>query len=217
MRPDKPATLRATLIRTALFDLVVPIAGYYSLRAAGLAVVPATLLAALVPVLNAALVFARRRQVDQVACLTMVVLGTLVVAVLLGGGQRLALARDGIVTGVVGLVALATLAARRPLFFTLARPFGQQAGEDWDADFDSDPAFRHTMTFLTTVWGAGLSLDGAIKVVMAYALAPDLVPVVAGVQYAGVLCGLVLFTVRYIRRRTRPLVDVGTAGATPRG
>ena len=203
MPTDTPSTLRATLIRTAVLDLAVPIAGYYALRAVGLPVVAATLLAAVAPVGNATVTFARRRQVDQVACLTVVVLGVLVVAVLLGGGPRVALARDGLITGTVGLGALATLAARRPLFFTLARPFGQDPGEDWDHDWEYDPFFRHTMTLLTTVWGAGLTLDGAVKVAMACTLAPDLVPAIAGAQYAVVLGGLILFTVRYIRHRIR--------------
>jgi hypothetical protein len=204
MPTNKPSNLRAALIRTVLVDLVAPVAGYYALRAAGSGVLAATLLVALVPAANAAVTFGRHRQVDQVACLTMVVLGGLVVATLLGGGQRLALARDGLITGLVGVVALATLAAPRPLFFTVARPFGQDPGEDWDDDWRTDHRFRHTMTLMTTVWGLGLGLDGTVKVVLAYTLNPDLVPAIAGVQYAVVLGGLVAFTVRYIRNRTRP-------------
>ncbi|GAA5200350.1 hypothetical protein GCM10023322_78080 [Rugosimonospora acidiphila] len=201
MSTTKPENLRAALIRSGVLDLAAPVATYYGLRAAGSTVLAATLLAAAIPLVNAAVTFARRRQLDQLACLTVVVLGVLAVAVLAGGGQRLALARDGLVTGTVGLVALATLAARRPLFFTVARPFGQDPGEDWDRDWAADAGFRHGMTLLTAVWGAGLGLDGAVKVILAYTLAPDLVPALAGVQYVVVLGGLIGFTVRHIRRR----------------
>jgi hypothetical protein len=196
-------TIRAALVRTAALDLAAPIATYYALRAAGLPLLTATLVAAAIPAVNAFATFAQRREVDQVACLTVLVLSGLVIAALLGGGPRLALARDGLLTGLAGLGALATLTTRRSLFFTIARPFGQDPGEDWDHTWEADPAFRRTMITLTVVWGAGLTLDGALKASLAFTLPPDLVPALSGAQYAIVLTALIAFTIRYIRHRTQ--------------
>ncbi|GIH18330.1 VC0807 family protein [Rugosimonospora africana] len=203
MKTTGPPGVRGALLRSAAIDLIGPTVAYYALRGAGLSTVVATLLAALLPLGNAALVFARRRQVDQLACLAVVVLGVLVLATVLGGGERLALAKDGLITGIAGLYALGTLTARRPLYFTVARPFGQEPDEDWDASWEADPVFRHQIRTINTVWGTGLSLDGIVKVLLAYTLPADAVPAVAGIQYVVVLGGLVLFTVRYVRRGDR--------------
>jgi hypothetical protein len=113
----------------------------------------------------------------------------------------LVLARDGFITGIVGLYAFASLAAPHPLFFAVSRPFGQQPDEDWDQWWRDNPRFRHTMRTTTIAWGAVLTLDGALKTVLAYTLNPDLVPAVTAIQYAAVLTTLIGFTVWYVRRR----------------
>jgi intracellular septation protein A len=198
---DAPSKIRTALIRTIAFDLSGPIAAFYALRAFGLGVVEASLLAMLLPLGNAAVLYARRRRLDQVALLTAVVLAASVGTALIGGDQRLILAKDGLITAVGGFWALGTLLARRPLFFSVARPFGEDPGEDWDQLWGVDPVFRHTMTTTTTVWGVGLLLDAVVKVLLAYTLAPDAVPGVSGIQYAVVFGGLALFTVLYVRGR----------------
>jgi hypothetical protein len=201
MTASAPPKIRTALIRTIAFDLSGPVAAFYALRAVGLTVVVASLLAMLLPLGNLAVLFGRRRTLDQVALLTTVVLAASLATALLGGDQRLILAKDGLITGTAGLWALGTLLASRPLFFAVARPFGEDPGEDWDGLWRADPRFRRTLKTVTAAWGTALVLDSAVKVLLAYTLSPDAVPALAGLQYGVVLGGLILFTVLYVRRR----------------
>jgi hypothetical protein len=196
----KPNKVRNALLTTIAFDLTGPIAGFYLLLAFGFSVLTASLLIMVLPIGNAVVQFVRRRQLDQLACVTVVVLALLVVLALVSASPRLILAKDGIITGVVGLCALGTLLGRRPLYFAAARPFGEEADENWDERWVNESGFRHLMRTVTSVWGIGLTLDALVKVLFAYTLPINAVPGIAGIQYAVVFVGLVLFTVRYVRR-----------------
>jgi hypothetical protein len=192
-------SVRNALVVTVGCDIVGPIAVFYALRATGLSVLVASLLACLVPSASAGVQFVRRRRLDQVACLTIAVLLLAVVLALVSNDPRLVLAKDGFITGVIGLWALGTLASRRPLYFVLARPFGEETDEDWDAKWATEAGFRHRIRTITSVWGVGLAVDAVVKVALAYLLPINAVPGVAGIQCAVVFCGLVYFTVRYVR------------------
>lgn len=191
-------SIRNALIVIAGCDIVGPLALFYLLRAAGLSVLVASLVVCVVPLASIAVQFVRRRQLDQVACLTIGVLLLAVVLALVSNDQRLALARDGFITGI-GVWAVGSPLSRRPLYFVLARPFGEEPDEDWDAQWAGDAGFRYRIRTITSVWGIGLALDALVKVALAYTLPVNVVPGIAGIQYALVFCGLVYFTVRYVR------------------
>lgn len=197
---DGRKSIRNALIVTVGCDIVGPLALFYLLRAAGLSVLVASLVVCVVPLVSIAVQFVRRRQLDQVACLTIGVLLLAVVLALVSNDQRLVLAKDGFITGIVGLWAVGSLLSRRPLYFVLARPFGEEPDEDWDAQWTGDAGFRHRIRTITSVWGIGLTLDALVKVALACTLPVNAVSGVAGIQYAVVFCGLVCFTVRYVRR-----------------
>lgn len=192
--------VRNALVATVGCDIVGPIALFYLLRATGLSVLAVSLIATLLPLGSVVVQFVRRRQLDQVACLTIGVLLLLVVLALVSSDPRLVLAKDGFITGIIGLWALGTLLGRRPLYFALARPFGEEPDENWDEKWTADAGFRHRIRTITSVWGIGLSLDALVKVALAYTLPVNAVSGVAGIQYAVVFCGLVYFTVAYVRR-----------------
>lgn len=199
MENTKKSVRNALLVMVGC-DIVGPLALFYLLRAVGLSVLVASLLVCVVPLASIAVQFVRRRELDQVACLTIGVLALAVVLAVVSNDQRLALAKDGFITGIVGVWALGTLLSRRPLYFVLARPFGEESHENWDAMWTGDADFRHQIRTITSVWGIGLTLDAIVKVALAYTLPVNAVSGVAGIQYAVVFGALVYFTVRYVRR-----------------
>jgi intracellular septation protein A len=160
-------SIRNALIATVGCDIVGPLALFYLLRAAGLGLVVASLLVSVVPLGSVVVQFVRRRQLDQVACLTIAVLLLVVVLALVSSDQRLVLAKDGFITGIIGVWALGTLLSRRPLYFAVARPFGEEAHENWDEQWTDDAGFRHRIRTITSVWGIGLTLDALVKVMLA--------------------------------------------------
>lgn len=98
---------------------------------------------------------------------------------------RFLLAKDGWLTAVVGLALLATLRARRPVMFVVGRAMVRKSGEsadDWDELWDTSARFRRVWRMLTAIWGVGVLLDAAVRVVMAYTLPIDAVPALSTVQ-----------------------------------
>jgi hypothetical protein len=101
----------------AVVDVVLPLAVYYGLRAAGVGIYLALLGGALACAAGAAVTLARTRRVTGMTgyVLTMMLLSTGVA--LLVGSPRFLLAREGWITGVTGLWFIASLATHRPLAY----------------------------------------------------------------------------------------------------
>jgi hypothetical protein len=142
------------------------------------------------------------REVNAVA--VCVIAGLVVGAVLTGisGDERFGVAKDSLYTAVFGLAMLVSLAARRPLMFALIRPFATEDGdpakvEQWNASWVS-PLFRRCLRTMTVVWGIGLLIEAAARIVVVYGGVPAaaLSPVLTGV----VLAALMSWTAWYGRK-----------------
>jgi hypothetical protein len=119
------------------------------------------------------------------------------------GNAIFALLKDSLFTAVFGVLFLGSLATPRPLIYRLNLDL---AGTDPAARAASEalwarPAARHAFKLITLVWGAGLLLEAAVRVVVALSLpiatATSLSPVIAVVVIGGIL----VWTVRYVRAR----------------
>ncbi|MGF1427171.1 VC0807 family protein [Kitasatospora sp. LaBMicrA B282] len=182
-----PPPPRRRLLLTLLWDLAVPLGLYYGLRAAGVSVFAALLLGALLPAVTCAVQWARQRTLEGPAGF---VAGTMVLGVaaaLVSGSPRFLLAKDGWLTGAAGLWFLLSIRAHRPLLFHFGRPllegrFGAD-GTSWDVLWEREPAFRRIWRVSTAIWGVAMLLDAAARVVMAYTLPVDLVPLLGGLLW----------------------------------
>ena len=198
-RPGSTAT-----IVLSITDVVVPIGLYYLCRGVGLSELHALLISSVAPIASVVAQGLVTRRVDGLALFIGVVLVLNIAVALTAADPRTLLARDGWITGLAGLYFLASLRARRPFVFSIARPLAEgrlgPPGEDWDSVWDRFPLFRHVWRVLTDVWGVGPLADAAIRVVIAYALPVDVVPAVNGIQYAVVYVVLQVITQVYLRR-----------------
>jgi hypothetical protein len=124
--PESPPPNRGRLQSLApivLFDVVGPLAVYYSLRSAGLSTVPALLLTGVLPAFGVALSVVRHRRLDVVGVL---VLAGIVVRTVLGiatGSAHLVLLEGTVGTAVFGAVCVGSLWSKRPLIFRFALEF----------------------------------------------------------------------------------------------
>jgi hypothetical protein len=169
-----------------LIDLVLPLAAYYGLRAAGASIYVALLAGALAAVLGVVVSLVRVKRITGTTAyaLTTMLLGTGVA--LLTGSPRFLLAREGWVTAFTGLWFLASIATRRPLAYLISRPLLEgrlrwPAG--WDELWRRSPRFRRVWRISSLLWGLGTLADSAARVVMAYTLPVDLVPTLSSVLY----------------------------------
>jgi intracellular septation protein A len=191
-------------IAVAIADVVVPIALYYVCRGLGASELGALLISSVAPVVSFVVQAAVTRRVDGLAIFIGAVLLLSVAVAVTSADPRTLLARDGWITALAGLFFLVSLRARRPFVFSIARPFAEgrlgPPGEDWDSVWARFPLFRRVWRVLTVVWGVGLLVDAAIRIVVAYTLPVDVVPAVNGIQYAVVYLVLQVLSQVYLRR-----------------
>jgi len=188
----------------AVADVVVPIGGYYLLRACGLGELNALLITSVVPLLSFAVQGVVLKRVDGFAIFIAVVLILNVAAALTTMDPRALLARDGWIMGLSGLYFLSTLRAKFPICYLIARPMAEgrlgPPGMSWDTLWETYPLFRRVWRVLTIVWGVGLIADAAVRIVLAYTLPVDVVPALTGIQYLIVFVLLQIITQIYLRR-----------------
>ncbi|MEU9042903.1 MULTISPECIES: VC0807 family protein [unclassified Kitasatospora] len=196
---------KRALAKSLVFELALPLGGFYVLHGVGFSQWAALLISGLllVPWLVLGMVRSRRVEVMPVFTLLMIVVGTLMSMV--SGSPRVLLVRDSWVFGVLGLWVLGTLATRRPFMLTAARSIvaaklGEAGAEEWAGNWDHDAVFRHHLRTLTAVWGLGFAVDAGIRVTLACTLPVDLVPLVNSLQWVAVLGGLFGFHFWYVNR-----------------
>ncbi|MEU8921987.1 VC0807 family protein [Kitasatospora sp. NPDC048545] len=201
----KAGAAKRALVKSLVFELALPLGGFYLLHGLGLSQWAALLISGLllVPWLVLGMVRSRRVEVMPVFTLLMVALGALMSMV--SGSPRVLLVRDSWVFGVLGLWVLGTLATRRPFMLTAARSIvaaklGEAGAEEWVGRWDHDAVFRRHLRLLTAVWGLGFAVDAGIRVTLACTLPVDAVPLVNSLQWLVVLGGLFGFHFWYVNR-----------------
>ncbi|MFX0581307.1 VC0807 family protein [Nocardia nepalensis] len=202
---QKRAAVRRHLARQLIVELALPLGGYYALRAAGVNPWLALIAPGLLTVPFLAYHAIRQRRIDMVALFTlsMIVVGTAMSMVT--GDPRTLLVRDSWIFGALGLWVLATLFTQHPFMRSAARTIvtvkiGEEGYRQWDARWDNDSRFRSQLRVLTAVWGMGFALDAVVRVVLAYTLPVDSVPLVSTLQWLVVLGALFTFHYVYVTK-----------------
>jgi len=184
---EPPGNLALHMLVMLVTDLAGPIALFYGLRAAGASNVVALTVGTVPPLLSAVVTFIRQRRVDALGVFVAAIFVLSIVASLVTDSPRFLLLKDGWLTGAAGGAFLASLWGRRPLAFTFSRPLLERrfssGNQTWDDLWDHVPRFRRIWQVSTVFWGVGLILDAGLRVVIAYALPVDLVPLWNGIQY----------------------------------
>ncbi|WP_147263164.1 VC0807 family protein [Geodermatophilus sp. TF02-6] len=198
-----PSSRHRPAVRVAVGAAVgfaVPTLAFYVLRWSGVGVYPALVASALVSALPALVSLVRDRRVDGFsAYVTAMTLGALVVS-LLPGDTRFLLAREAVLTGVTGVWFLAGVRTRRPLVYLLSRPLLEGRlhwPADWERLWAASPRFRRMWRTAGVLWGIGLLADAAVRVLLAYTVPPDRVPVLGTALYAVTLVVLNAVTHAY--------------------
>jgi len=208
-RPPAEVALSARAIRGAQrrelalnlgVNLVAPTALFYGLRAAGVDQWWALFLSAVPPVVKSIASVIRRGKVDALGLFTLSILALSVLTSFLSGSPRFMLAKDGWLTGAAGIWILGTL-ARKPFIHQFVRSVSPaEAAEKADINWRDSPTYRHVLRVVTAVWGVGLLADAGVRVVLAYSLPVDRVPLISTLQYVVLYFALEVFSRVYLRR-----------------
>jgi hypothetical protein len=202
-REHKRAAVQRYLLRQVVAELAVPLGGYYALRAAGLnpwlaLAVPALLVAALLGYYAI-----RQRRIETMALFTLaaMVIGTAMT--LVTGDPRTLMVRDSWITGFLGVWILATLHTGHPFVRITSRAIvtakvGELGYRQWDARWDTDPQFRRHLRLLSAVWGIVFTVDVPVRVLLAYTLPIDAIPLASTLQWLVAVTACVAFQSVYV-------------------
>ncbi|WP_432135794.1 MULTISPECIES: VC0807 family protein [unclassified Streptomyces] len=220
-RPAPPArsggAAAAGWILTVALNVVAPILTYNMLRDHGWSEFAALLAGGVWPVLDSVVHVVWRRRLDEFAVVTLVFLVITAVVSLVGAhSARALLVKDSAVTGLFGLLCLATLLAPRPLMFYFGRKFatdGTAASTAWWNGLWEFEGFRATIRTMTTVWGVAYCLEALARVALAYTLSTDTMVILSPFLIYGTLAALATWTALYGKRARRKGEERAAAAA----
>lgn len=175
-----------TLARLAL-GIGLPTALFYLLRAEGVCDLVALAAGAALPALGALLTLLVRRRVDRISVFMAATMALALLASALTGSPRFLLAKDGLVTGAWGIWFLVSARGQRPAALAFGRPLMEPmrmfAAGSWDLLWDAEPKFRRIWRVASVIWGMGLVIDAAVRVVISYTLPVAAVPAIGSLLY----------------------------------
>lgn len=200
---EKKAVEKTTTpVPALLMDVCIPLVGYYGLRAAGAGQWWALVLSGIAPLLHTGRTLVRTRRIDSVGLFVLVTMVLSAVMPLLTGSPRLLLARESWSTAAFGLWIVGSLLGRRPFLLDVTLTFLRgAAARRWEEAWRDDPRFRRALRVVTVLWGGAFLLDAAARVVMAYTLPVDTVPVAGAALLVVLLIVVRQGSVRVLRHR----------------
>lgn len=207
-RPAAPArSAAATAIGWTLtigLNVVAPVLTFGALTDRGWSDFSALLLSGVWPVLDTVIHLVWHRKMDEFAVVTLFFLALTAVVSLVGAhSARALLVKDSVVTGLFGVLCLATLLAPKPLMFYFGRRFstdGTAESHAWWNGLWQFEGFRSVMRRMTIVWGVGYLVEAAARVGLSYTLSVEAMLVANPVLIYGTLGLLVLWTIRTSQR-----------------
>ena len=192
-----------------LFGAVAPLVGYSILRPYVGSDATALAIVAVIPALEVAYERRRHGRIDPIGLIVLLGLAAgLIGAVAFNGDATLLKLRESVITGVFGLVCLASLAARRPVMFFLGRAFETGGDPEKSAEFDARweiPGVAWRFRLVTAVWGVALVGEAIVRTALALSLPTSTFLAVAPVVGWVVIGGLLWFTTVYSRAARRKI------------
>jgi hypothetical protein len=206
------------LYRSVIINVGLPFVTLQWLLRTGTPAVTALAIAAIFPLAEAIFTLVRNRRFDPIALLSLIAIVAGLATSALSGNAAFLLAKESVFTGVFGAVFLGSLAAPRPLIFTLGKQFSTArdpaAMAAWETRWEARPGFRRVVRIMTVVWGAGLLLEAVVRVGVAFTLPVVIASVVSTALQAVVLGSLIFWTAAYVRVAQRRVATAEAAAGT---
>lgn len=194
------------LYRTLIVNIALPLIVVQVLLRTGTPPVMALALAAIFPAGDAVIGLARTRRFDPINVLALVAIVVGIGTSGITGNAGFAVAKDSLFTTVFGVLFLASLATPKPLIFQLGKQFATggdpAAAESWDVRL-AQPAFMRAIRLITAVWGCGLLLEAALRIVAAFTLPVMTSTIVSPVLQVVTFVALIVWTTRYAAAQRR--------------
>jgi hypothetical protein len=210
--PQPPAAQdrnsRLAVFQLFFLELALPLGLFYGLIAAGVNQWAALVASSVILLAVMVIGVIRERKIELLSLFTLSMIAAGTIVSLLTGNPRLLLARESYITGVLGVWMIGTLYARRPFIFeTTTRLMPLAGARAWERAWQNEPKFRGVMRAMTVAWGASFIIDAGCRIVMAYTLPVDIVPLLSIGQLVLMLIIVVQGSKWYGARHLSHLLD----------
>jgi len=183
---------------------VLPVVGYSILRPHVSSDAIALAIVMVFPLADIANERVRQGRFEPIGLIALTGISVGIVGVIVFHGDATLLKiRDSLITGVFGVVCLASLAAPRPVMFYLGRAFATGGDTEKVDEFNKLlelPGTLRRFRFVTAVWGVGLVGEAIVRTLLAFTLSTERFLIVAQLISWSVLAALFVFTIRFARR-----------------
>ncbi len=200
------------------FDMLAPTGLFYLLINNGASIYLGLLASALLSAASAGISFLRGKGGQRFAPYMLALALASLALALVTGSDRFLLARESMLTAVVGFWFLGSIWTTRPLTYRFTRPLLERRfGWDepsWEVLWEQVPQFRRIWYVSTVMWGVATLIDAVLRVVMAYALPVASVPALqTGMFIVTGLLMQVVTNVYYVRAGLWRLIQERSANA----
>jgi intracellular septation protein A len=193
------------LFQTILLDVAPPLIAYYGLRAAGTSEYVALLSATVLSGVRVVYGVVKSRRLDPFAGYLLLTFGLSLAVGLATTDPKMILVGNTVVNGLGGLVFLGSCFIGTPL----TQVVGERFGPPEDVDDAAKARRRRVHVQLSAMWGVGLLIEVAIRLVVIANLSVDAANGVNSAITLPVIGGLVLATV-IVGRRSAAAAEAAT-------
>ena len=164
-----------TSLRPLAIDVGVPLGSFYLLHdVVGVSLWLSLALSSVPPAVRAMASFVAERKANLLALLMLAVNLAGIVASFLTGDPRAMIAKDSLVSSVIAIAILTSVALHRPIMSAGLKPFMTKGSPErtaaWDRLSAGSSRFRRLELAFSTIWGVALLADCAARLVGAYTL-----------------------------------------------
>jgi hypothetical protein len=162
-------------LRPLAIDVGLPLGSYYLLHSAlGLSLWLSLALSSVVPVARTITGMATRRELNTLAVLMLTVNIAGIVVSFITGDPRMMIAKDSLISSVIGIAILVSVAARRPLMTAGLKPYliraSAQRAAAWERLAARSTTFRRLELLYSAIWGTALLGECVVRVIGAFTL-----------------------------------------------
>ncbi|TPW31770.1 hypothetical protein FJU08_08500 [Martelella alba] len=190
-----------------IFGALLPYLTFVLGQHFGLSIVHALALGSLFPIATIMVSYFVSRRIAAVSIITLSATLASLAGSLWFNSAYLALLKNSLITGLIGLVFLGSLFAPRPLIFFLAAEGNREKQEKYEGFWQTRPGFRRTMREMTGIWAAALLGEAILRAVLIPLLPINIFLVVSEVMWIAVFAGMMTWSIRYGKRRSKQLED----------
>jgi hypothetical protein len=165
----------ASSLRPLLLDVALPVGTYYALHSGfGLSLWISLAASSVVPAIRTIAAIVVDRQLNFLAMLMLIVNLAGIAVSFATGDPRMMIAKDSVVSSVIAIAILVSVAARRPLMSAALKPFmvrgSAQRSAAWDRLADGSARFRRLQAGYSVIWGLALLAECVTRLVGAFTL-----------------------------------------------